>query len=322
MSEIFEAIVDGNFKKIKRMVKKNPKVVRIKSPHNRWTPLDVAIEVGKLEIAKYLWKKDGRPNFNAYCDGTHTPVHEAARCEHAVTLNWVFENEVLPLDIMLKIKNHDKNTLLDIAIGHGRLEEMAKYLWEKGGRPNLEIYRDGTYTPVHHAACWECTATLKWVFKNDILPLTMLNVKDNWKKTPLDSAIGCGKLEMAKFLFEKGGQPNLEIYYDGQYSPVYWAAKRGHSTTLKWVFAEKVLSLDVLKIEDRERMMTPLEIAFYKKKRKTAALLRRLLYVEPVFLAMQRAKRDRRCVLRRLPDELLDWVVDEVVRRFHLKVVW
>ena len=233
------------------MVKKNPKVVRIKSPHNRWTPLDVAIEVGKLEIAKYLWKKDGRPNFNAYCDGTHTPVHEAARCEHAVTLNWVFENEVLPLDIMLKIKNHDKNTLLDIAIGHGRLEEMAKYLWEKGGRPNLEIYRDRIFTPVHWAAKIGNIVNLKWVFTEKVLPLRVFNVKDQWKMTPLDWAI-------------------------------YWG------------------------------------------NRKTAAFLRRLVYVYPVLWAMQCTKRDfhQMCVLRRLPDELLDMVVDEVAARFNLVVVW
>ena len=44
--------------------------------------------------------------------------------------------------------------------------------------------------------------------------------------------------------------------------------------------------------------------------------------VEDVFLAMQRAKRDRRCVLRRLTDELLDMVVDEVAQRSYLVVKW
>ena len=64
---------------------------------------------------------------------------------------------------------------------------------------------------------------------------------------------------------------------------------------------------------------TPLDVA----SEENAVLLLRLIYVEPVFLAMHRAKRDhRQCVLRRLPNELLDMVVDEVAARFHLKVEW
>ena len=44
--------------------------------------------------------------------------------------------------------------------------------------------------------------------------------------------------------------------------------------------------------------------------------------VEDVFLTMQRAKRDHQStLLRRLPDELLDMVIDEVAQRFYLKVV-
>ena len=91
--------------------------------------------------------------------------------------------------------------------------------------------------------------------------------------------------------------------------------------TLKWVFAENILSRDVLKIENVNGK-TPLDKAISRKKWETAALFRRLLHLDPVFLAMQCAKRDHNCVLRRLPDELLDMVVDEVAARHNLKVVW
>ena len=202
----------------------------------------------------------------------------------------------------------------------GRLE-MAKFLFEKGGRPNLDAYCDGDTTPVHIAACWERIATLKWVFKENVLSLDVLNIKSDRGWTVLDNAISCENLEAAQYLWMMGGRPNLEIYNcDGKWlTPMHCAARYGKTTaTLKWVFAKGVLPLRVLQIKD-EQKMTPLDIA----NKETAAFLQHLVYVNPVFLAMQCAKRDyHQCVLRRLPDELLDMVVDEVAVRFRLKVEW
>ena len=213
-------------------------------------------------------------------------------------------------------------TPLDIAINHGKLE-IAKFLYEKGGRPNLEDYRDGEWTPVHSAAYDRCTATLKWVFENKVLSHDMLKFK-HWNGcTPFDIAIECGNLDTAKYLWEKGGRPNFEIYYcDGKWTPVHKAAFCGYTKTLKWLFTENVLSLDALKIKDGWKL-TPLDFAMSEKEWETAALIRRLMYFDLVFVAMQRAKRDyhQTCVLRRLPDELLDMVVDEVAARHNLKVV-
>ena len=217
-----------------------------------------------------------------------------------------------------------RETPLDVSIKCGELK-MAKFLFERGGRPNLDAYCDGKDTPVHCAVYGGHTATLKWVITEKILPPRVLNHKDIWKKkTPLDIAIARGNLEMAEFLWEMGGQPNLENYRDGINTPVHRAAWNGYTKTLKWLFAEKnVLSLDVLKIKDWKEW-TPLDNAMSRKKWETITFLRRLMHLDPIFLTMQRAKRDfhQMCVLRKLPNELLDMVVDEVARRFHLKVVW
>ena len=223
----------------------------------------------------------------------------------------------------INIKNEWKRSPLDVAIICGNLQ-MAKFLFEKDGRPNLETYCDGKWTPIHSAACNNGDiSTLRWVFEKGILPPSVLNTRscpEEW--TPLDCVIAYGKPEIAQFLFEKGARPDLEIYCDEKFTtPVHNAARNGKTATLKWVFENGILPLTVLNVEDFYHW-TPLDLAIGKNERETAALLRRLLYVEPVFLAMQRAKRDRRCVLRRLPDELLDWVVDEVAARHHLEVVW
>ena len=151
---------------------------------------------------------------------------------------------------------------------------------------------------------------------------------DIWKKnTPLDIAIECGQLEMAKFLFEEGGRPNLDAYRDGIFTPVHRAAWNGHTKTLKWIITENVIPSHVLMIKDHIGLTlldNVMNHVYHKEWEAIARLLRRVIYLDPVFLAMQRAKRDyhQMCVLRRLPDELLDMVVDEVAVRFRLKVVW
>ena len=393
MAEIFEAICGGNFEEVKRMVNEDSRCVHIKDYMQRtpldyailwknlemvqflfeksgqpnlkiyrngegtpvhgtrhdetptllkwvfkekilplsvlkikdWkklTPLDCAIANGRLETAKCLWKMGGPPNLEVYRDREHTPVHCAASNGRIETLKWIFTEGVLSLDV-LNIKDWKKWTLLDEAIAHGKLE-TANYLWKMGGRPNLEQYSDGNETSVHNAAVYgDNAATLKWAFDNGVLSLDVLKIKNKWKKTPLDVAITCGNLEMAKCLWEMGGRPNLDIYNrDGENTPVHHAASRGYTDILKWAFDNGVLSLDVLKIKNSNGK-TPMNQAIAAKQVKTADLLGHF-FVDPVFLAMQRAKRDHYqcCVLRRLPDELLDMVVNKVAVRFHLEVVW
>ena len=223
----------------------------------------------------------------------------------------------------VNVKDSLWETPLDYTISGGKVE-IAKFLFEMGGRPNPEIYCDGKCTPVHWAARNRHTGTLKWVFKEKVLPIDILKIKDNLERTPLDAAITCGSLETAKFLWEMGGRPNFEIYhYNRRNSPIHSAAEYGDTDILKWVFTKKILPLSVLNVKDYYNQ-TPLDVAIDEREWETAALLRRLLYVEPAFLAMQRAKRDHHqyCVLRRLPDELLDMIVDEVAARFNLVVVW
>ena len=200
--------------------------------------------------------------------------------------------------------------------------EAVQFLFEKGGSPNLDIYNRGKDSPVHCAVRRGNITTLMWVLEKNILPLSVLNNENDVKMTPLDYTIAQGNLEMARSLFEKGGRPNLEQYSDGKWTPVHTAAKCGHSTTLKWVFREKVLPLYVLNVKD-DNEWTPLDKAIVHGNLEIVALLQRFP-VDAVFLAMKRAKRNYHqcCMLRRLPDELLDMVVDEVATRHGLQVVW
>ena len=255
MSHIFDAILDairdGNSKKVKRMVNEYPKIMHNKDG-NGWTSLDIAIKCGNLEIAKFLFENGVRPNVEEYYeDEISTPMKSVVIWGRTAILEWIIEKEVLPLDVLRKIKDRFGRALLDNAIASGQLEIM-KILWEIGVKPNLDAYHENHYSsPVSAAVQNGRIATLKWVFAKGVLPLRVLQTKGEFEKTPLDFAIS-------------------------------------------------------------------------EKDWKTTAFLRRLLSdVDSVFLAIQRAKRDtHQCVLRRLPDELLDMVVDEVAARFRLKVEW
>ena len=329
MSEIFDAVYNRNLEEVQYIIEENPECMHIKEYCNGWTPLDYAIAHGRLEIARFLQEKGGRPNLEFYChDGKDTPVYWIVRREYITILKWVFEENIFPLRV-LNVKSNFGWTPLDVAIACGKLE-IAKFLFEKDGRPNLDTYCDGKYTPVHYAAqCRYSNDTLKWVFAEKALPLRVLNVKNDFGWTLLDCAIAYGNLEIAKFLFEKGGRLNLEEYRDGNFTPVHWAARFGHLSTLKWIFDKRILPLCVY-FQIRGGLFhydipqrTPLEWAIDNERWKIVALLRRLLYLDPVFLAMQRTKRDyNSTLLRRLPDELLDMVIDEVAQRLHLKVAW
>ena len=129
MFGIFNAIINDEFERVKRIVKENPEIVHIKDDYFPKTLLDVAIAHGKLEIAKFLFEMGGRPNLDIYCDGHDTSVHMAAYNGRIETLKWVFKEKVLLLDVM-EIKGEWKRTPLDCAIASGRLE-TANYLWEK-----------------------------------------------------------------------------------------------------------------------------------------------------------------------------------------------
>ena len=198
MAKIFHSIINGTIEELKHIVEENPRCIRLRDALKN-TPLDVAIEHGKLEMAQYLWRMGGRPNLEVYHDGNYTPVHNAAAYgDNTATLKWAFDNGVLSLDV-LNIKDYKKCTPLDVAIAYGR-PKMVQLFWEKGGQPNLENYRDRNYSPVYCAIYYGFTETLKWVFEHRVLPLSVLQIKGEENMTPLECAIEWNQQEIAALL--------------------------------------------------------------------------------------------------------------------------
>ena len=257
---------------------------------------------------------DSHEIFHALRDGRFEEVRHMVNEDHKI----------------VHIKDYEDScgrTPLDYAIKYGNLE-IVQFLWEKGSRANPDAYLDKDITPAHRI---KHVAVLEWVFfEKGALPLRVFNIRDPYGMTPLDDAIAFQNLEMAKLLWEinkqnkRNKRPNHDISRNRylRHTPVHWAALYGKTATLEWIYTEGVFPLHVFNAKNHNRE-TPLDVAIHQKKWETVAFLRRLMYVDPVFLAMHRAKRDHpQCVLRRLPNELLDMIVDEVASRHGLKVVW
>ena len=245
------------------------------------------------------------------------------------TFGFLFLSLVFHLTLTLSdAKKKMKWTALDHSIASGNLVN-AKNLWENGERPK-GTYHDSFESPVHSAAYSGHTSTLEWVFEHNILPRTILCFKDVDEFFPLDAAMYGGCVETAKLLWEYGGRSNLDgIYFNPLIceTPIHTAAYTRNIDMLKWTFENGILPLEVLDIDAGEG--TPLDIAMDRRDCEvTINYLKNIhktkLLIKTIFPAMQRAKRDHRggTLLRRLPHELLDMVVDEVAARAQRRVEW
>lgn len=117
-----------------------------------------------------------------------SPFHRTAW--HLDILRWRIEHDIA----------YYRMTPLDRAIALGQLE-TAKLLWDKGARPNPELYRDEAFfSPLHFAASNGAKATLEWCLEKWILSMDTLLIKDITQASILDCAKTYGKAETATFL--------------------------------------------------------------------------------------------------------------------------
>ena len=323
--QISKAIKTRDFHTVEDIVGRHPQIVYtviadesnsfIKGPYHKRTPLDEAFAEGSLQMAQLIWAKDGQLSHN-YSGREDPPVHTAARRGYIAMLRWGFEKQVLSHDA-LETKNFHQWTPFDCAISSGNLK-MAQYLWEMGGRPNLEIYRDGKDTPVHQAVQYRGPVNLEWIFAHKFVPLDrMLEIKNSDGRTLLDLSIFHNNLKAAKFFWENGGKLNPNFYYrDREWNIVHYCASRGRTAMLRWIFEEGVVSLKVLHIRNN-RGRTPLDVTIECDCLEMATFLRKFYMVDMVRM-MWLAKRDCNTLLRKLPDELLDMIVEKIATGFNL----
>ena len=188
-SSIFHAVFHGDLIQVQCIVRQSPECLHVASG---WSPLDLAIAFGQREIAEFVVENGAHPNAGAYRDRMVTPIHYAAKLDLKTDIFvWVFDNKhniFLPSHVLLHIKDTCGRTPLDVAIAHGCLETV-QFFWGRGGEANFDLYRHNfSWTPIHNVVWENYAETLAWVFANNVVPLAVLDVRDEDGLTPWELA--------------------------------------------------------------------------------------------------------------------------------------
>jgi len=129
VDDIHKAVALGNIKKVKAIIKKNPKMVHRTDFMGR-TPLYYAAEYGRLKIAKYLISKGARANTPTVYGGERTPLHAAAE-----NGNVELASLLISKGAKVNVKTKDGKTPLHMAAMEGNTS-MVSFLLKKGASVN------------------------------------------------------------------------------------------------------------------------------------------------------------------------------------------
>jgi len=235
--DIHQAVKEGKFEVVKKMLEKEPDLVRAVDSEGI-TPLHLAAEHGRQQIVELLLEKGA--DVNAKSGFKRTPLHYAASSGHegivgrlmakGAELN-ALDSFVLSSIFMAAYNGHqkivemllssgidlnttEKNsvTLLHAAAMSGNAE-LVKMLLAKGIDRNIR----NSYgkTPLHFAASRGREAVVKLLIDRG----SDLNLKSLDGRTPLQTAMDCGQQEIVELLKARGADSRARqfIVPEGRY---------------------------------------------------------------------------------------------------------
>ncbi|MCD4785473.1 MAG: ankyrin repeat domain-containing protein [Candidatus Eremiobacteraeota bacterium] len=129
VDDIHKAIAVGNLKKVKEIIKKNPKMLHRTDFMGR-TPLYYAADYGQNKIAKYLLSKGAKVNTRTVYGGEKTPLLAAAEKG-----NVKMASLLISKGANVNIKMKDGKTPLHLAAKKGK-PKMVNFLIKKGASVN------------------------------------------------------------------------------------------------------------------------------------------------------------------------------------------
>ena len=208
---IINAAKNGDFLKVKELVKNDPHLVKVKDKSNS-TALHHAAAKGYLDIAEYLCNKGA--DVRAKNDKGNTPLHEA-----------VSSGKVDMVVLLLKKKadinavNVQMCTPLHEAIINGKVE-ISKILIEKGSDLNSREILGRT--TLHLAARYNCKPIAGLLINKGV----DIDSKDNAQRTPLNLlTLMTENFEIAALLIKKGANINAKDV--NRMMPLNYAAHGG-----------------------------------------------------------------------------------------------
>jgi ankyrin repeat protein len=220
--DIFTSVRNGDIKKIKSILEKDPGLVNSRDDKDR-TPLIQAIFSRQVAVAKLLLEKNA--DFNLTSKDGFTPLHFAV---------FTSSKDIVEMLVAKGARLNDKSnsisaTPLDLAV-NGGYKEIIELLVSKGATVDA---KDGN----------GYTALMKAVMSGraDIVQVLVskgasLAETDDTGSTPLLLAALTGQKVLAEWLVEKGSDIHAVNMLGG--SPVSVAAREGHQEVVDMLIAK------------------------------------------------------------------------------------
>jgi len=203
---------------------------------NNYTPLHMAIEHNKLEVATLLLERGA--NIDAHANNQHTPLNiaiftnnlKAAQLllEYGANINSRDDKDRTPLHHAI-CYNHHTNSL-----------KYVKFLLDKGADPNATDYKKRT--PLHKAIRYDYLKAIQALLYDKNYKKTVLNISDYKGLTILHTAIYYHQIlenlaRMIRQAYKKHPELRNTMNQDG-YTPLHLAVSEGNSGIVN-VFLEQ-----------------------------------------------------------------------------------
>lgn len=211
--EIFDAIRNNDFVKVKELVNKNPKILNTPG-NNRFTPLLFATNNNKPEIAEFLISKGANVDDMFLPDYYgNTPISFAIKNDNLDLIKLLHEKGA---NIQFRTKLGEN--YLHFAAAQNKVA-IAKYLIEHG--IDLNSPKNGGLTPLHIAVITGSVDLVNLLIENG----AKLDIRSNDNGTPLHFAIATRNYEIEDILRKNGARdfprnfPEYRGNYLGQHPP-------------------------------------------------------------------------------------------------------
>src|SRR6266702_3376122 len=236
-----------------------------------WTPLHLAVNIGKLTVARMLL--DHQADVNSRNGDGQAPLHLLSKRETSRDEDDGRDLVKLLLEWGANVNEQDKNnaTPLDVASDY-KNPEIIRVLLDHSAKAKTET--DIGETTLHGVSC------VKYESQEDEVPVAQLllecsvdvNTQHKDHRTPLHLASYHGKLEIVRLLLDRGANANATA--DNGESPLHKVSKGKYESQedgvrVAWLLLERGGDVNA----QRKDHWTPLHLACYNGKLDIARVL-------------------------------------------------